>query len=97
MNTKYVENINEDTQERPQSRSTALPRHQRKKRLETNKDNRNVTYETTDAQRTEKKKKKKKALDRSLGKLRDGVRVVFVCVCVLHPNINTQAQRQAQF
>ena len=38
----------------PQSRSTAIPRHQKKERLGTNKDKTNATYKTTDAQATKK-------------------------------------------
>ena len=35
------------TQEMPQSQSTAFPRHRKKERGRTNKDNTNATYETT--------------------------------------------------
>ena len=44
----YFENISEGTQEMPQSQSTALSKHQMKKRWEKIKTD--VTYETTDAQ-----------------------------------------------
>ena len=40
--------ICEDTQEMPQWRSTALPKHQKKERWGTNKDRTNTIYETTD-------------------------------------------------
>ena len=45
----YRQNISEDIQKMPQSRNTALPRHQRKERWGTNKDTTNVTYEITNA------------------------------------------------
>ena len=35
--------------EMPQPRTTALPRHQKKERLGTNKENTNAIFETTDA------------------------------------------------
>ena len=46
-------NINEDNQEMPQSRSTALPKHQKKRRWGTNNDKTVATYmyETIHAQR----------------------------------------------
>ena len=50
--TYSYKNINEDIQKMPQSRSTTLPRKQKKERWETNKDSTNATYEITDAQRT---------------------------------------------
>ena len=45
-----VRYITEGTQEMPQSRSTALTRHQKRERWGTNKDKTNAIYETTDAQ-----------------------------------------------
>ena len=42
--------VSEDTLERPQSRSTVLPRYQKKERWGTNNDKRNAIYEPTDAQ-----------------------------------------------
>ena len=49
QNNFFWKNINEDTQERPQSRSTIFLRYQ-KERRGTNKDKTNATYETTDAE-----------------------------------------------
>ena len=48
-----VRNISEDTQKMPQTRSTALPWHEKKERKQTNKDNTYASHE-------KKKKKKKK-------------------------------------
>ena len=67
----------------PQSRSTALPKHQRKEGLGTNTEETNATYETTDAQKKKKKKKKKKksnrgaALERSVGKLQGEIKPIL--------------------
>ena len=61
-------NISEDTQKTPQSRSTALPRHQMKERWETNNDKTNATYETTDAQ-TKKNCNRGTALEQSVEKI----------------------------
>ena len=63
--------MSEDTQKMPQSRSTALMRHQNKGRRGTNKDNTNATYETTDAQ-TKKNYNKGTVFVRSEGKLIGG-------------------------
>ena len=43
-----LKNISEDTQGIPQSRNTALLRHQKKARLGTNKGKANAAHETTD-------------------------------------------------
>ena len=51
----------------PQTRQTALPRHQKKERWGTNKDNTNTTYETTDTQ-TKKNCDRRTVLEWSVGK-----------------------------
>ena len=45
-------NISVATQKMPQSRSSAFPEYQKKRRCKTNNNNTNSTYETTDKQRT---------------------------------------------
>ena len=64
-------NISQGTLELPQSRSTALPRHQKKERWGTNKEKTIATYETTDAQK-KKNCNRGNALERSVVKLLGG-------------------------
>ena len=60
-------NINKDTQEMPQSRSGAFPRHQKMERWGTNKDKTNVTFETIDA-RTKQNCKLKRSVENNNNK-----------------------------
>ena len=67
--------MREDAQTIPQSRSSALPRHQ-KERWRTNKDNTNAIYETTDAQ-TKKNCNRLETVSR-----KQNYWGIHVCVCV---------------
>ena len=59
-------NINKDTEEMPQSWSTAFPRHQEQERQGTNNNKTNATYEIADAQ-WKKKCNRVTALERTVG------------------------------
>ena len=73
------QNISKDTQEMPQSRSKALPSHQKKEIWEQIlKDNTNVTYESTDAH-TKQNWNRRTALERSVGKPLCMSGIIYLC------------------
>ena len=73
QHTKHI-HVSDNTQEKAQSRSTALPRHQKKEGWGTNKNRANATYESAGAHT--KNLNRRTTLERLVGKL---LRVFRVC------------------